>query len=217
MPPEKQPLKLIRWQVDQAAKAGVTLKLGEEVTRQSIAETKPDVVVVATGGRPATFGIPGADGPWVVPASLLLTGKRIAGNSVLVLGGGSVGCEVADYLLSLQKKVTIVELLDELAKDAESSQRFFLLQRLKEGAVETYLKARIVEVLPDGAVCDRGGQVLELRGYDTVVSALGYVPDDRLLANMPDGVTEVYVVGDAKTPGDALQAIRDAEQLAMGI
>lgn len=218
LPPEKQPLaKLIRWQVDQAAKAGVTLKLGEEVTRQSIAETKPDVVVVATGGRPATFGIPGADGPWVVPASLLLTGKRIAGNSVLVLGGGSVGCEVADYLLSLQKKVTIVELLDELAKDAESSQRFFLLQRLKEGAVETYLKARIVEVLPDGAVCDRGGQVLELRGYDTVVSALGYVPDDRLLANMPDGVTEVYVVGDAKTPGDALQAIRDAEQLAMGI
>ena len=57
----------------------------------------------------------------------------------------------------------------------------------------------------------------ELRGYDTVVAALGYVPDDRLLANMPDGVTEAYLIGDAKSPRDALQAIRDAEQLAIGI
>jgi len=218
LPPEKQPLaKLIRWQVDKAAKAGVTMKLGEEVTRQSIAEAKPDVLVVATGARPSTQGIPGADGPWAVPASMILAGKRSAGNRVLVLGGGLVGCEVADYLLTLQKTITIVELLDDLAKDAESSQRFFLLNRLKEGGVEIHLNTRIMEVVQDGAICEKDGQALVLRGYDTVVLALGYVPEDHLAANVPDGVTEVHVIGDAKAPRDALQAIRDARQLAMGI
>lgn len=218
LPPEKQPLaKLTRWQVDQAAKAGVTLKLGQEVTRQSIAEARPDVVVVATGAKPSTQGIPGADGPWVIPAELLLAGKRTAGNKVIVLGGGSVGCEVADYLIALEKKVTVVEFLDDLAKNAEPSQRFFLLQRIKDGGVETSLGTRITQVLPDGAVCEKDGQMLELRGYDTVVSALGYVSDDQLLAHMPDGVTEIHVIGDAKSPRDALYAIRDAEQLAMGI
>ncbi|QUL99072.1 MAG: FAD-dependent oxidoreductase [Candidatus Fermentithermobacillus carboniphilus] len=218
LPPEKQPLaKLIRWQADQAAKAGVTVKLGNEVTRQVVTDARPDTVVVATGGKPLIPRIPGADAPWVASAWDVLAGKAPTGQNVLIMGGGSVGCETADYLLHLEKRVTIVEMLGELARDVESTTRYFLLQRLNNLGANVVLNATIVEITRDGVIYERQGQRQELRGFDTLVAAFGTAPENSLVKDILGIVTEVYVIGDAEEPRRAIDAIRDAEKLATRI
>ncbi|HHW18537.1 MAG TPA: FAD-dependent oxidoreductase [Firmicutes bacterium] len=218
LPPEKQPLaKLIRWQADQAAKAGVTVKLGNEVTRQVVTDARPDTVVVATGGKPLIPRIPGADAPWVASAWDVLAGKAPTGQNVLIMGGGSVGCETADYLLHLEKRVTIVEMLGELARDVESTTRYFLLQRLNNLGANVVLNATIVEITRDGVIYEHQGQRQELRGFDTLVAAFGTAPENSLVKDILGIVTEVYVIGDAEEPRRAIDAIRDAEKLATRI
>jgi len=218
LPPEKQPLaKLLRWQEDQAAKKGVTIKLADEVTRQTVADLRPDVVVIATGGRPLIPPIPGSDAGWVVSSWDVLSGKAGTKERVLIMGGGSVGCETADYLLHLEKQVTIVEMLDDLAKDVESSVRYFLLRRLKRLGANVILNSKIQEVLRDGVVCEIGGQRHEIRGFDTLVAAFGTAPENSLYKDISGIVTEVYVIGDAQRPRKAIDAVRDAHLLATRI
>ena len=191
--------------------------MNQEVTAQLVKEEKPDVVIIATGGKPLKPEIPGADASHVLSANDVLEGKVPTGNNVLIMGGGSVGCETADLLLHQNKRVTIVEMMDDLAKDAEATQRFFLLTRLKTLGANTMVNTEIVEVLEDGARANSQGQRIGLRGYDTLIAAFGVEPE-RGLAERIDGlVSEVHVIGDAKEPRKAVDAVRDAEELAAGV
>jgi len=67
----------------------------------------------------------------VISARQALTGASV-GDNVLVIGGGLVGCETADYLASKGKSVTIAEMLKHTARDVGPAARFFLRKRLKE-------------------------------------------------------------------------------------
>ncbi len=180
-------------------------------------ESQPDVVVIATGSKPLVPNIPGAEASHVVFASDVLEGKAKTGKRVIIMGGGSVGCETADLLLHQSKQVTIVEMLDELAQDAESTQRFFLLKRLKASGANIRTGTRILEVLRDGVRAESGGQPVEIVGFDTVVAAFGVAPENALASKIEGLVSEVHVIGDAKEPRKAVDAIRDAEALARAI
>lgn len=218
MPPEKQPLaKLIRWQTREAIKAGVTVKMNQEVTAELVKEVGPDAVVIATGGKPLLPDIPGIRAEHVIPANDVLDGKTKTGSRVIVMGGGSVGCETADLLLHQNRKVTIVEMMDELAEDAESTQRFFLLTRLKTLGADIRTKTKIVEVLNDGVRAESGGEQVEIRGFDTVVAAFGVSPENSLAGKIEGLVNEVHVIGDAKEPRKAVDALREAEALALSM
>ena len=83
---------------DSCQKAGVTIKMNQEVTLDLIREEKPDSVIVASGSRTLILPIEGIDNPAIIHGSDLLDGKRAAGKKVLVVGGGMVGCETAAFL-----------------------------------------------------------------------------------------------------------------------
>lgn len=105
MPPHKQSiLQLVKTKIRQAQQAGVDIHLHSAVDEASVAQIRPDVVVVATGGSPLWPSIPGIDGSSVVGAWDVLLGRMRLGNKILVIGGGSVGCETADFLASRGKQ-----------------------------------------------------------------------------------------------------------------
>ena len=80
-------------------KAGVRVELDTSVTSDLIEERKPDVVILATGGECCAPPIPGVDKAKVV-CSCEVFRRKVAPmrSNVLVVGGGSVGCEVADAI-----------------------------------------------------------------------------------------------------------------------
>ncbi|TET74982.1 MAG: FAD-dependent oxidoreductase, partial [Dehalococcoidia bacterium] len=137
--------QLIKYLSRQVEKAGVKVELGKEVTPELVDEMKPDVVIVATGACPLTpDDIPGVDNERVVTAWDVLAGKAVtAARNVVILGGGLVGCETADFLAETgdnpavgRTAVTIVEMLGDVALDMPSEVKHLLMQRLHAKGVK---------------------------------------------------------------------------------
>jgi len=227
VPPLKQELsKGIKYLRTQVEKAGVTLQLNTEVTPELVAQAKPDVVIVATGGESLVPDIPGIRGDKVVSAHDVLAGKVVVPcGHVLVLGGGMVGLEVAEFLANPGDNpvmgctaVTVVEMLDNVGLDMVPEGRTLLMQRPRENGVKVLTSTKVKEVLEDSTVVIRDGQVQEnIGGMDTIVLALGARSVDELSHKIKDKVAEVYVIGDAKEPRKALEAIAEGAEVGRKI
>ena len=226
IPPMKQELsKWIIYLSTQVKKAQVKVELNKEATPELIEKEKPDVVIVATGGKPLTPAIPGVEGKKVVTANEVLEGKlAISRGKVLVIGGGMVGCEIADMLADTgynqttgSVPVTIVEMLADIGLDVIPQTRMLLLPRLREKGVEAITSATVREFLEDGVIIIKDGQEETIRGMDFIILACGTESVDELSAKIKDKVTEVYVIGDAKAPRKALEAIAEAAEIAREI
>lgn len=220
IPPTKQEyVKAVHYLSTQARKSAVKFELGKEVTPAVVNEIKPDVVVVATGATPIIPSrIPGADKPAVVTAHDVLASKKLVGDKVVIIGGGEVGCETADYIGERgATEITILEMLDGVALDMVPWSKEFLLDRLGEHRVKILTSAAVKEILDDGVVFTKDGKEESIRGVDNVVLAMGAKSLDELSAAIKDTIPEVYVIGDAQKPRRAVEAIFEGAELGRRI
>ncbi|MBA7573591.1 NADH oxidase [subsurface metagenome] len=216
IPPFKQDIaRAIFYYIHMCEKHGVTFKMGTEATARQIVADKPDAVIIATGGEPLVPDIKGVNGNRVATAWGILEGKKQAGNKVLIVGGGMVGCEVADFLGEHFHSVTLIEMLPEIAADVPLSIRFFLLQRMKEYGVQVETETSVVEFLEDGALVNKKGKKSKLEGFDTIVLALGTKSVNYLKEQLEKKISELYVIGDAVTPRKAIDAIEEGARVAV--
>ncbi|MCX6000717.1 MAG: FAD-dependent oxidoreductase, partial [Chloroflexi bacterium] len=221
LPPMKQELtRATQYFSNQVVKAGVDVHLNTEVTPELVASVKPDVVIVATGAEPLVPNIPGIRGEKVVTAHDVLGGKVVVppGN-VMVIGGGMVGLEVAEFLANPGDNpiigctaVTVVEMLKDVGMDMVAEGRYLLMSRLRENGVRILTSTKVKEILDDGAVVTRNGCEESLRGMDRIVLAMGARSVEKLSGSIKNMVPEVYVIGDAKTPRKALEAIAEGAE-----
>lgn len=216
VPPHKEDLqRLLRYYETQLAAAGVEVRTGCAVTPALVQEMAPDVVVVATGASPARPNVPGAER--AVSAWDVLAGAVEVGQRVVVVGGGDVGCETAEYLAVRGHQVTILEMLADVAPELIPWARRLLLERLQDLQVEVLTRARVVAIGEGEVVCDRVG-VRHVLPADTVVLAVGAKPN-RELADALSGLrgVEVHLVGDCAEPRSAAEAIREGFEVAWQI
>lgn len=198
---------LIDYLYTQIRKLGVNIELGKQATSEAILEMNPEVVFIATGGTPVIPDIPGIEKRQVVTAVDLLLGKKEAGETVVVLGGGLIGSETALYLARKGKKLTIVEVLDEIARDMYPANRMHLLQLLKDEQVDILTETNVLEINGEGIViANKSGQRSALSA-DTVVLALGLKSSDELSEALRDKIPELYVIGDCVEPRKVKDAI----------
>ena len=198
---------LINYLSTQIKKLGVEIKLATEATPELIQEKKPEVVFIATGSTPIIPDIPGAEKKNVVTAIDLLSGKRQAGESVVVLGGGLVGCETALYLAQKGKKVTIVEILDSVMGDMHTALRQHMQKLFADTRVEILTGARCLEITDKGMAITHKGDNNSTLEADTIVLAVGLKPNNGLLDMLRDRVPEVYSIGDCVEPRKVIDAI----------
>ncbi|GLI20053.1 oxidoreductase [Tepidanaerobacter syntrophicus] len=218
IPPTKQDiLKALRYYITMGKKYGVEYKMGVEATEELILEENPDAVILATGGVPLMPNIKGIDNPKFVKAIDVLEGKKEVGMNVLVVGGGMVGVETADFLGEHLHKVTIVEMLPEIAKDEQDAVKYFLLKRLNEYGVKAITGATVKEFLDDGVVCERDGKEEKIAGFDTVILAMGAKAYNPLEEKIKGKVPELYVIGDAVKARKAVEAIEEGARAAVKI
>ena len=103
---------------------------------------KPDAVIIATGAEPIVPGIEGVNNEKLVQAFDVLGSKVDVGNKVAIIDGGLVGSETAYHLALHGKKVHLIEMLDEIAKDGEPSANYFLLKSLAQNNVNITKQVR---------------------------------------------------------------------------
>jgi pyruvate/2-oxoglutarate dehydrogenase complex dihydrolipoamide dehydrogenase (E3) component len=190
----------------QLPRLGVKLNLKEAFTEQDLEREDPDVLMMATGGRPMIPPLPGTDQPNVVTAHDVLIGSADVGDQVLVAGGGLVGSETAEYLAEQGKKVTLIEELEELAQDVEARSRPLLLERLVRLGVEIIPCCKLLSI--EGAEARvRHEEQDRILGADTIVLAVGTEPNNDLEAKLPAGRWKILSIGDCRTPGNIKEAI----------
>jgi len=216
VPPTKEVwLEVVQSRSKDLQRLGVEIKLRTELTPQLVKELSPDVLIVATGSAPLLPDIPGTERDNVVTAQDVLTGAPV-GARVVVVGGGLVGCETADYLAQQGKDVTIVEMLRHIAQDISPATRYFLRRRLRERSVKTLTSTSVKAITDVGVVVSSDGEERTLEPVDTVVLATGArsVNDLEVVKEL---VPEVYVIGDAASPGKMLQAVQQAAEVARSL
>ncbi|AAB90780.1 oxidoreductase [Archaeoglobus fulgidus] len=195
-------------------KLGVEVRYNTEADAGKVLAENPDVAVIAVGASPLIPPIPGVEN--AVTAFDVLAGRAEVGNSVVVIGGGGVGCDVAAELANEGKKVTIVEMLPKIGQDIGISTRWTVLMYLKEKGVEMLTNTKAVEIKPNAVVVEQNGERKELQ-CDTAVIAVGTKPNNGLYDELQGKVSELYKIGDCVKPRKALDATREGADLALKV
>ena len=218
VPPHKQGFKdLVDFLSNQIGKLGVDLVLGKTVTADLVERQKPDAVIVATGATPIIPSIPGVEQEKVITAHDVLRRYKNTGDRVLIIGGGGIGLETAEFLEEKGKDVTIVEMLKKIGKGMGATVRWNLFYRIKGRAVKIFPSTKVEEITGQGIVVTREGHQETWEGFDTVVMAVGIMSTNELADKIKDKVKEVYVIGDAADPRRGVDAMREGAEVGRRI
>lgn len=207
VPPHKQSLgKAVQWLIQETRMEGVEIRLNSEGNVRYIEEQKPDIVILATGAYPVLFcGSLTSDN--ILTAWQVLNGVE-TGKRVLILGGGMVGVETAEFLFQKGCHVMVVEMREELATDMEGTTRALLMERLKASTISIMLETKVEEIYEGRVLVTRGGRKEWLEA-ETIVLAMGSVSNDRLLSDLEGKVPQLFSVGDCVTPRRMKDAIHE--------
>jgi len=217
VPPHKDNMKpFLEYLTGQMTKRSVDVKLGVEATDRTIWETRPDVVVLAAGVVTSVPGIKGIDAVGVLTAKEVLNGAKV-GDTVVVIGGGLVGCETAEYLAKQRKKVTVVEMLDEVAGVMPLALRRMLLARLDYMKVTVLTSVKCQEFMKGSLLINNKEGQEETIAFDAVVIAAGGSPNQTLMEGLKGTVPEVYCAGDCVEPRGIAEAMADGHRIGLEI
>jgi len=224
-PLKQETTLLIKYLVGQARKAGVEIRLNEEATADTIRQLSPDVVIDATGGVPiAGKFIPGHDNPNVIQAWDVLAGRVLAGRRSVVIGGGQVGCETADFLAHpnndmhpFGNQVTLIELQPNIALKERTSARSLLVSRMLQKNVQIITGATVTKIEDDKVFFERGGAEGVVDQLDSIVLGIGTSPRTEFREAVQGLDAEYHAIGDVVEPRQAGHAIFDAARLALKI
>jgi NADPH-dependent 2,4-dienoyl-CoA reductase/sulfur reductase-like enzyme len=215
LPPTKQRLELsLQSMISEVVRSGVDVRL-QEATLETLTGLRPDFVIIATGSEPILPDIPGMEHP-ITPDDAL-TESRETGERVLVLGGGMVGMEVAEFLARKGKQCVVIELLDDVARDMIPLSRGLLMKRISVLPVEVHTLTILSRFENRHAIVEHDGKERDLGVFDSVVVAIGSWQCDPLSDDLRKKGLAVHIVGDAMKPSSIHQAVMSGHEAALAV
>jgi 2,4-dienoyl-CoA reductase-like NADH-dependent reductase (Old Yellow Enzyme family)/thioredoxin reductase len=209
--------KWISWLTTQAKKMGVAVRTNTEVTEGMISEGTPEVVILASGGERINPDISGIDLPHVCDAWQVLSGAVPPGKHAVVIGGGLIGMETADYLCQKGTQVTLVEVLKRSPVLKITSHGYMLHTRLKEAGCRLLFSTTLTKIEESSATALIEGREQILSPVDQVVVAVGLKPRDGLKEILQARNIRHFIVGDALQPRRILEATEEGARAAWGL
>ena len=222
VPIAKQELcKVIKFMARRLEHEGVEVRMNCEVTPEMLAnEFKEYEVICSTGAVPKEIA-PFKVFKQTMTADDVLSGKEYPGRKIVILGGGSVGCETADYLAPLindlfpaNRDITVIEMTSSLMPGEGGAAKSQLTQRLMRKGVKIELNAQVTKVDETTITYEKDGQEHQITDADTLVFAVGYAPNKVENEAVED---RMHFIGDCNQVGNLKDAIQAANQLAKEI
>lgn len=212
VPKFKRTLKeLLIWSEKQISKGNIKIQLNTEATPRMVKDARPEVLMVAVGSTCKTLSVPGGDKPTVVTGTEVLLGQKKPGDEVVVIGGGTVGSETALYIAEeLKKKVTIVEMLDDILIGHELMNKAVLKDRLQAAGVTIHTGWILREIRDRGVVCEDKSWQMQKIPADTVALCTGLEERKDAAIEFRGLAPEVYTIGDCVQARRIYNAFEDA-------
>lgn len=150
-------------------------------------ELDGDAVILATGSEPVRLGLFDWSDPRVMTSDELLFIDHVPA-SLLIVGGGVIGCEFAAIFARLGSQVTIVEMMDQLLPGEAPRAARAVQQAFRKQGIAVHLKTAVAEAQAEDADLRlrlAGGEELTAA---TVLVAVGRRPVSRGLGYEEAGV-----------------------------
>ena len=207
----------IDWLAAQAGKKGVTIHTGTPVTPTMLRAHRPEAVILATGGEKIIPEIDGINQPFVCDAWQILGGEVAPGRHVVVIGGGLIGMETADFLREAGASVTVVEVLPQSPVLTFTAHGYMLHKRLRDAKCPVLLNTTIVRIEKNAVVTRRDETEQVLMPVDQVVIAVGLKANDELKKALEEMGIPFSIVGDAKQPRRIIEATEEGARAAWNL
>jgi 2,4-dienoyl-CoA reductase-like NADH-dependent reductase (Old Yellow Enzyme family)/thioredoxin reductase/putative sterol carrier protein len=198
----------------------IELRLNTAFNSSILREFEPDAVVLATGSVAEPPNIEGLSESSYSLYNQVLGGDIPSGRRIIVLRGGMIGIEVAEYLCSLGKSVTILESGRRLGADLYALVAREVMRLVEEnGCIHVQVETKPERISDGRLICSTAEGTISV-DFDHIVVALGRRPCPDLFEdyNSQDlKVGQIYRIGDCKKPGMIFDAVHEANRVAMAI
>ena len=193
--------------------ADVEICLGTMADPALIEQLQPDAVILAAGAVPHKPMIPGIDD--IHQAIDIYFGFQ-PGRTIIMAGGGLVGCEAALHLAKTGHSITIVEMADQVAGEVYGMYREALMLEMEKCGIEIITNARCLGFTENSARILVDGDERLLEG-DTVLYALGMIPADTSALDAVLKEIPTQIIGDRHHPAKVEFALKSGYDAALAI
>ena len=201
-------------------KKGVDIKTSTEVTEAMIEAGKPDAVILAIGAEKSTCPVEGINTSMVCDAWQILDGEVQPKDHVVVIGGGLVGMETADFLCEKGvKDITLVEMLATSPVLPWAAHGYMLHKRLRTAGIKL-LFGTTVKLINEGSVVvtnTKSGEDRTLQPLNQIIVAIGVTPRNTLKDMLAKKGIRHFIVGDAVAPRRIIEATTEGAKAAWEI
>ena len=222
VPIGKQDLaRVIKFMRRRLEAADVDIRLNTEVTAEMLQnEFAGYEVIASTGAAPIVIQPFTGFKQWMT-ADDILAGRTFPGRKVVIIGGGSVGCETADYLAPIvndrfprNRDITVIEMADEIMLKEAGAVRSNLVLRMMKKGIHIITKATVDRVEESAIHYTQGGNSYVIDDADTLVFATGYKVDPAMEEMLKAAGVTYHMVGDAGAVGNLKDAISTGYEIA---
>jgi len=221
IPISKQELtKVVKYLVTRLHKNNIEVRMNTTVTKEMIeSEFKDYEIICAYGAKPNIINSLTNMAQWAT-ADDILTGKVYPGQKIVILGGGSVGCELADYLAPLindrfvrNRDITVIEMGKEILMTESGAGRSVLVQRMLQKGIHIECNAKVIDATDKTITFIQNDVERKIENVDTLVFAVGYHVDQSLEEMIKECGNTYYMIGDCVKPGNIKDAISTAYEV----
>ena len=201
---------------DKAREMGIDIRLNTAVTPEMITEIMPHTFINAIGAQPIIIKVPGFDKDFVKNSHDVLNGKASIDGTAVVIGGGLVGVETAEYLAAKGVKVTVLEMLPEIAADLGQPRKICVNENVYAAGIVPVTGITVKEIVDGAVIGEKDGEKISYP-CDYAVMAVGAVKRDgsALQKACYDNGVAYFEIGDASAARRALNATREGFDVAL--
>ncbi len=207
----------IFWLASQVKKIGATILTGTQVTDRMIEEGNPDVVILAMGGEKIIPAIEGIELLLVGDAWQILSGEVAPKSHAVVVGGGLIGMETADFLSQKGTQVTLVEALKRSPVLKITSHGYMLHTRLRDKNCKLLFNTVVKRIAEGSVTILSGGEEQTLSPVDQVIIAVGLKPRDDWQQILQTRGIRHLAIGDACQPRRIIEATEEGAKAAWSL
>ncbi len=212
--------KVVQYMAHRLATAGVEVRLNTRVDAAMLErEFKGYEVVAAVGAKPNVVA-PFTVFKQTMSADDILSGQAFPGRKIVIIGGGSVGCELADYLAPIlndrfirNRDVTVIEMGAEIMLSETGPGRSLLVQRMMSKGIHILCNAKVTKVDETTITYEQAGSEHVISDADTLVFANGYHVDPTMEAMLKEANCTYHLIGDGHKVGNLKDAISEAYEV----
>ncbi|MBN1627756.1 MAG: FAD-dependent oxidoreductase [Deltaproteobacteria bacterium] len=199
--------RLLRYLLYRVGVSRIRVLLDTDAEPDLVKAEAPDAILVGAGSVPVVPQIPGIER--AMRATDVYRYEEKVGQRIIMIGGGMTGCETSLHLANLGREVTVVELTESIARDANPQHLEGLIVALAEKKIKCLTGLNCTEICANGIMLKDKQGVERFLEADTVVYAVGMRPVKDVAERLSGLAPFVISIGDCAHAGNIMDAVYD--------